>query len=274
MRLKEFFAWLGKKPMKSAFPESPPSKGAALSEEAGRDALAQARAEAERELAYYDNLHGSDRSQAEDTYWDHFRTLPEQVRAFMVYELAKRVPPQGQSGLHMTGGVFWPCGWADTKPVGGVAFAIRRECFAGRDPLLFYAYEREVASGDALDGTDTCDSGWLGKVWQSIEDYSSGIRVEKLRRPVLLFRLDGKKVRKLDILYGGPGSREQPDYVFTWPGAGEFSCTFGEVVDGRLIWTPPRPKDFSGTGWRVISTQIETTMPSVPDSVARRAYHV
>lgn len=237
MRPKELFAWLKKKPTEPASLKSPLSQGAALPGDTGRDALAHALAEAERELALYDSLCGGGRPQAEDTYWDHFRTLPEQVQAFMVYELAKRVPPQGQSGFHTMdgGGVFWPCGWAKTKPVGGVAFAIRRECFAGREPLLFYAYEHEVVSGDALDKADAWDSGWLGEVWQSIEGYSSGIRVEDLRGSVLLFRLDGEKVRKLEILYGGSGSLEQPDYVFTWPGAGEFSCTLGEVVDGKLI---------------------------------------
>ena len=237
MRSKKFFAWLGKKPAEPASPESPLSQGAALPEEAERNALVQAQAEAERELALYDSLCGGGRHQIEDTYWDRFGTLPEQVRAFMVYELAKRVPPQGQSGFHMTGreGVFWPCGWANTKPVGGVAFTIQRECFAGREPLLFYAYEHEVVSGDALDKADAWDSGWLGEVWQSIEGYSSGIRVENLRGSVLLFRLDGRKIRKLDILYGGLGSLEQPDYVFTWPGAGEFNCTLGEVVNGKLI---------------------------------------
>lgn len=234
MRLKELFAWLEKKRAEPVSPTAPPSQGAVLPEE---DALAQARAEAEKELARYDSLRGSGRSQEKDAFWNHYRALPEQVRAFMIYELARRAPPQGHSGFHMAGGsgVFWPCGWAKTKPVDGVAFAIRQECFAGRDPLLFYAYEHEVASGGALDEASAWEPGWLGEVWQSIEDYSSGIRVEELRGAVLLFRLDGKKVKKLDILYGGPGNQEQPDYVFTWPGAGEFDCTLGEVVDGRLV---------------------------------------
>lgn len=148
-------------------------------------------------------------------------------------------PPEetGRSGFHMAGGggVFWPCGWVHTEPVGGVAFAVRRECFAGRDPLLFFAYDHEVGDGDALEGAGAWDPGWLGEVWQSIEGYSSGIQVERPRGPVLPFRLDGKKVRKLDILYGGLGSREQPDYVFTWPGAGEFDCALGEVIDGKLV---------------------------------------
>ena len=47
---------------------------------------------------------------------------------------------------------------------------------------------------------------------------------------------------KLDILYDGVAKKAQPDYVFTWPGAGEFWCTLGEVVDGRLV--PMHRDDF------------------------------
>ena len=52
---------------------------------------------------------------------------------------------------------------------------------------------------------------------------------------MFLFRLDETRVKRLDILHGLPHGKTQPDYVFTWPGAGEFDCALGEVVDGKLV---------------------------------------
>ncbi len=171
-----------------------------------------------------------------EKYRERFQHLRPQVRAYVTYELARQETPQGTSGFHMmaSGGVFWSCSWARTKPVGGVSFAIDRACFAGREPLLFYV-ESRIEGGETLAEADTWPAGWAGEVWKTIDGYSSGIRVEGLRGRVILFRLDAAKIKKLDILYGGSGEKDQPDYVFTWPGAGEFWCTLGEVLEDRLV---------------------------------------
>lgn len=160
----------------------------------------------------------------------------ERSEKMLKYEKARLDAARGVSGVHLTssGGVFWACAWARTRPVEGVSFAIDRACFAGRDPLLFFV-ESYVKGGETLDEADNWPAGWAGEVWKSIEGYSSGIRVEGLRGRAILFRPDETKIKKLDILYGGPGAKEQPDYLFTWPGAGEFDCTLGEVLEDRLV---------------------------------------
>ena len=181
-------------------------------------------------------LYEAEQAEEMEAYRDHFRSLPKQVQAYMLYEMALHDTPMGRSGSHMrlSGGVFWPCAWARTKPVEGVSFGIDRACFAGRDPLLFFV-ESFVKGGETLAEAKGWPAGWAGEVWKTIEGCSSGIQVEGMRGRVVLFRFREWNIRKLDILYGGPGAKEQPDYVFTWPGAGEFQCTLGEVLEDRLV---------------------------------------
>lgn len=269
MDLKKWISRLfGKKPAEPAAPTEPPRPSAgeepppaaassasaspakpAQGPEPGREqiTLAEAREKAARELARYDAIARSGQpSPPEQEFLKYMRAQPEQVRALVAYELARRGPSQGWSGFHMAGagGVFWPCGWAHTRPVEGVAFGIWHACFAGRDPLLFYLYDRQLRSGsvpmeEVPEGSEPPGMGnasyWIREVYPTIEGYSSGIRLVEHRGSIILFRLDASRVKKLDILYGGPGAVEQPDYVFTWPGAGEFQCTLGEVIDGQLV---------------------------------------
>lgn len=207
-----------------------------------QDALERAREAAGREAARYLELFGTDitytpENEAERLFWKQCATLPEQVRACLVYDLARKNPPMGHGapyGFRLMGtlGPFWSHGWAQTEPVPGVAFGIGRACFAGRDPLLFYAYDMRVPAGLPLEEAETDGPAWMARLYETIEGYSSGIRLEGLRGRVIRFRLEEKNVRKLEILIS---SQEQPDYVFTWPGAGEFSCTLGEIVDGKMI---------------------------------------
>ncbi len=178
-----------------------------------------------------------------EEYMEHYRTLTEEQIPIANYAMARQEPPGSTSGFHFrpASPFVWPFGfysWAATKPVPGAAFSIGRACFAGRDPLLFYFLNnyQKIPRGTPLEkaGSQTGDS-WLPKVYLSIEGYSSGIRTEGFWGGIILFRLDEKKIRKLDIFYSRPKEEKQEDYIFTWPGAGEFSCMLGEVVDGRLI---------------------------------------
>lgn len=171
-------------------------------------------------------------------YEAHYKTLPEEQRPVVNYMLARKGASRGQSGFHfMAPRPSWPfsvCGWARTEPVNGVSFAIGRECFPGRDPLLFYV-EEKIEGGESLEEAAQRIPGWAEKIYYSIQGYSSGIRLVGRYGPVILFRLDETKIKKLDILYGGPAAAAQPDYIFTWLGAGEFQCTLGEVINRRLI---------------------------------------
>ena len=126
------------------------------------------------------------------------------------------------------------CALAWIEYVGGVSFAIYRDRLANQDPLLFFV-ESDIAGGESLSEADTWPAGAAGQVWQTIEGYSSGIRVEGLWGRVVLFRLDETNIRKSDLFYGHPDMGDPPDYIFTWPGAGEFACALGEVVDGKMI---------------------------------------
>lgn len=180
---------------------------------------------------------------AVDEYKKHFDALTEAQRPLALYACARQFPPQGRSGFHFmsASAAAWPFAcyaWARTEPVHGVAFCINRACFAKRDPLLFFAYDYcpDIPRGLPLAEADAApENHWLTKVWSTIEGYSSGIRVEGLWGRVVLFRLDEENIRKLDIFYGYPDMGTSPDYVFTWPGAGEFACALGEVVDGKLV---------------------------------------
>ena len=176
-------------------------------------------------------------------YKKHFESLTAAQRPLALYAGARQYPPQGHSGFHFLSApaAAWPFAcyaWARTEPVNGVAFCINRACFAGRDPLLFFAYDYDP---DIPRGLPLAEAGaapgnhWLTKVWSTIEGCSSGIQVEGVWGRVVLFRLDEKNIRKLDIFYGYPDMGDPPDYVFTWPGAGEFACALGEVVDGKLV---------------------------------------
>ena len=176
-------------------------------------------------------------------YKKHFESLTAAQRPFALYACARQFPPQGHSGFHFLSApaTAWPFAyyaWARTEPVNGVAFCINRACFAQRDPLLFFAYDYypDIPRGLPLEKAGAAPgSPWLTKVWSTIEGCSSGIRVEGLWGRVVLFRPDEKNIRKLDIFYGYPNMGPSPDYVFTWPGAGEFACTLGEVVDGKMV---------------------------------------
>ena len=130
-----------------------------------------------------------------------------------------------------------PCALMRTKPVPGVSFAIYPDRLAEQDSLLFFV-ESDVAGGESLSEADAWPAGWAGQLWQTIEGYSSGVRVEGLRGRVILFRLDETKIKNLgifpDCMTGGDPDK-QPDYVFTWPGSGEFQCTLGEVREDKLV---------------------------------------
>ena len=180
---------------------------------------------------------------ASEEYMAHYRTLTEEQRPIANYAMARQVPPGSTSGFHFrpSSPSVWPFSyysWADTKPVPGVAFSIGRACFAGRDPLLFYAlsdYEK-ISRGTPLEkAVFQTGDGWRQKVYPTIEGYSSGIRTVGFLGGIILFRLDEEKIRRLDIFYSLPKEEKQENYVFTWPGAGEFSCILGEIADGKLI---------------------------------------
>ena len=130
------------------------------------------------------------------------------------------------------------CALAWIEYVGGVSFAIYPDRFDDQDPLLFFV-ESDIAGGESLSEADTWPAGAAGQLWQTIEGYSSGVRVEGLRGRVILFRLDETKVKKLGIfppsLDGVPDTDKQPDYMFTWPGSEEFQCTLGEVRENKLV---------------------------------------
>lgn len=181
-----------------------------------------------------------------DAYIKHYKTLPSALRAEVGYEMAKGGSSRGQSGFHGMGMPdfdmpFQMYAWAQTKPVPGVAFAINRACFTGRDPLLFYI-EKEINDNVTLSEVKSWEPGWAGEIWDTIEGYSSGIKDVTLRGRCILFRLDKKRIKKLGHLSGGLGKEQQEDYIFVWLGAGEFQCTLGEVIDSRLV--PLHKDDF------------------------------
>lgn len=175
-------------------------------------------------------------------YARHFEGLPETQRPAALYAFARQFPAQTYSRLHSLCTLsfrmpFERYDYAQTRPVPGVAFSINPDCFAGRAPLLFYClnnYE-DIPRGMPLEKAGSLPPDpWMTEVYSTIEGYSSGIRLEGLRGRLFLFRLEKNNIRKPDIFPNHPDPENQPDYIFTWPGAGEFSCVLGEVVDGKL----------------------------------------
>lgn len=178
---------------------------------------------------------------------------PEEIaRAKLSYEHARKKASMPRMGLPhcrvARNAPFQHYAWARTEyqslPLDGVAFSVWSACFAGRDPLLFFV-ESDVREPCPLEEVKTWEPGWAGEVWRNIEGYSSGIRVEGLCGRAVLFRLDPSRIRSQDIFYGGTLVLEDSsfhrdmlgpeDFIFTWPGAGEFDCTLGEVIDGMLV---------------------------------------
>lgn len=173
------------------------------------------------------------------------------AKALEGYQAAKNGDSRGMSGFHFSRRAmpfpFSMCGWADyVEPdwgnTQGVGFRIEKECFDGREPLLYY-FDDDGFPADR-------DEKRLKQSIQLILQYSSGIadvRVEQrmCRRlfsqtaeehSVLVFRLDPAAVKESISLSGKPVSTDQlGGYVFVLPRCGEFSCQLGEIIDDEML---------------------------------------
>lgn len=163
------------------------------------------------------------------------------------------VPTQGMSGFNFPNHSkpsalpFSFCGYADThSPWFGVAFRINKDCFDGRDPLLYYA-------DDDLIGNKPEN---LQKFIDNIALYSSGLKEVKVVTkvvygkdlpssclhkftfiPTIRFRLDPAKIKKTISVDGGKiiHTADLGGYFLVIPKVGEFDIELGEIINGKRV---------------------------------------
>lgn len=179
---------------------------------------------------------------------------PESSEAVKLYKECRKNPSSGMSGFHGFGSSgelpFSTCGWATFDGEwGGVAFRINRDCFDGRDAVLYYMDDDFF--GDLPDYLME----WLKKVCNRIEKYSSGLTDVQIceqteqndfmfrghlqhptRVTTIRFRLDSSKIKEtVEISEKPVPTSELGEYIFVLPRAGEFYIELGEIVDGKRV---------------------------------------
>lgn len=155
---------------------------------------------------------------------DSLKNTPES-QADIQYEKCKKNSSSGMSGFHSPSNLvpnpFSFCGYADThRKWFGVAFLINRDCFDGRDALLYI-------KGDIYP-----------KLRDEIEKYSSGLtQVSIHTQDEIRFRLDHTKIKENISVNGGKliSASETGGYVLVIPQVGEFNVELGEIIDGERI---------------------------------------
>lgn len=176
-------------------------------------------------------------------YGDHLKTLPADDLPLVGYEVGKAGLSQGHSGFHGFGVnpmvPFQACGWADYddpnwEGAQGVGFRINRQCFGGRDALLYYFDDDRFPAEDQTE--------WILSVIRQCSSGIACVRVDSVvdgkgfAHRAILFRLDAGAIRKTVSLSGQEVATEVlGGYVFVLPRAGEFYCQLGEIVDGRAV---------------------------------------
>ena len=149
---------------------------------------------------------------------------------------------------------FYTCGWATYKGSWGgteygVAFRVNRDCFNGRDAILYYM------DGDFWGDLSADGKKRLQEIRDGIERYSSGLTDVKIceieepgrfrfrgieysptRLTVIQFKLDSSKIKDtVELSEENIPSSELGGYVFILPRAGEFYIELGEMLDGERI---------------------------------------
>lgn len=184
------------------------------------------------------------------------KTLPENIKNRMVYEIAKIENSRSTSGFHgmPSGGVIHACGWANYAIFRwgeawhdqGVAFRIRRECFPPGPVRLYYLDDDHFPRKDE------------DNILQLIRQHSSGISNIHLERRVckgwhsndeeeeqtlIVFDLDETAFHHTVVLSGKHvPTQDLGGYIFVLPRAGEFYCVLGEIRDDAVI--PLHKDDF------------------------------
>ena len=183
--------------------------------------------------------------------------------AVKLYEECRKNPSSGMSGFHGFGfGSSYPlpfsvCGWATFDGIwGGVAFRINKDCFGGRDAVLYYMDD------DFFGNLPDHKMEWLRKIRDGIERYSSGLTAIKIcektelndfsfrghnyyptRVTTIQFRLDSSKIKDtVEISTKPVPTSEIGEYIFVLPKAGEFYIELGEILDDERV--PLRYDDF------------------------------
>ncbi len=179
------------------------------------------------------------------------------TQAVIRYEDCRRLPTEGRSGFHR--GSFYPipfsfCGFSKYQALRGYtdygpAFRVNRDCFNGRDVILYYM------DSDFFGNLSANRMEWLQEIRDGIELYSSGLTDVKIceieetepfgfrgrmvsptRVTLIQFRLDSSKIKDN---FGPRNNRipssERGDYVFILPRSGEFYVELGEMLDGKRI---------------------------------------
>ncbi|MBE5794894.1 MAG: hypothetical protein E7323_09485 [Clostridiales bacterium] len=178
-----------------------------------------------------------------DDYQNHLKTLPAHALPLVGYEIGRAGLSQGHSGFHGWGinpmVPFQACGWADYdapswEGAQGVAFRINRQCFGGRDALLYYFDDDRFPREERVE--------WILPIIRQCSSGISCVRVESVvdgkgfAHRAILFRLDEGAIRETVSLSGQEVATEAlGGYVFVLPRCGEFYCQLGEIVDGRAV---------------------------------------
>ena len=145
---------------------------------------------------------------------------------------------------------FSMCGWAtfDGK-WGGVAFRINRDCFDGRDAVLYYMDD------DFFGNLQDHQMEWLQMIRNGIEKYSSGLTDVQIceqreqnnfmfrghshsptRVTTIRFRLDSSKIKEtVELAQKTVPTSEIGEYIFVLPKAGEFYIELGEIIDNKCV---------------------------------------
>lgn len=178
----------------------------------------------------------------------------EQSEAVEMYEECRKNPSSGMSGFHGFGSPgelpFSTCGWATFDGEwGGVAFRINRDCFDGRDAVLYYMDD------DFFGDLPDYQMEWLQQFCNRIEKYSSGLTDVQIceqteqndfmfrghlqhptRVTTIRFRLDSSKIKEtVEISEKPVPTSELGEYIFVLPRAGEFYIELGEIVEGKRV---------------------------------------
>ena len=185
---------------------------------------------------------------------DFFKHLKGETEAEKLYEECRKNPSSGMSGFHGFPAAdsipFSMCGWATFDGEwGGVAFRINRDCFDGRDAVLYYMDDDFF--GDLQDH----QMEWLQMIRNGIEKYSSGLTDVQIceqreqnnfmfrghsnsptRVTTIRFRLDSSKIKEtVELAEKTVPTSEIGEYIFVLPKAGEFYIELGEIIDGERV---------------------------------------
>lgn len=134
------------------------------------------------------------------------------------------------------------CGYADThSPWFGVAFRINRDCFNGRDAVLYYMMnDRKDDEQRFRDEVKAYSSG-LTDIEIVTQYEQNDLKFQGRYNPkdvtMIRFRLDTAKIKESVSVDGGRliPSAESGGYVLAVPQIGEFDIELGEIIDGKRI---------------------------------------